>query len=143
MGLNCEIHKKVFIYVYLQFKSELKESYLALTSLKIPLIQLIDVISIHSQTPPDKQGYSLHQLQTDKALGTEKGGVLFKRTEGLRKVYQKRRCDIKDGYLFISHSTSSKPPAKLNLLTCQVKPSLEENSKKYFDLVASKCGVQT
>ena len=46
--------------------------------------------------------------------------------------------DIQDGYLFISHSTSSKPPAKLNLLTCQVKPSLEENSKKYFDLVASK-----
>ena len=28
---------KVFIYVYLQFKSELKENDLALTSLKIPL----------------------------------------------------------------------------------------------------------
>ena len=38
MVLNSEIHKKVFIYVYLQFKSELKENYLALTSLKIPLI---------------------------------------------------------------------------------------------------------
>ena len=37
MVLKCEIHKKVFIYVYLQFKSELKENYLALTSLKIPL----------------------------------------------------------------------------------------------------------
>ena len=37
MVLNCEIHKKVFIYVYLHFKSEFKENYLALTSLKIPL----------------------------------------------------------------------------------------------------------
>ena len=35
--LNCEIHQKVFIYVYLQFKSEFKENYLALTSLKHPL----------------------------------------------------------------------------------------------------------
>ena len=36
MVLNCEIHNKVFIYVYLQFKSEFKENYLALTSLEIP-----------------------------------------------------------------------------------------------------------
>ena len=34
---QTEIHKKVFIYVYLQFKSEFKENYLALTSLNIPL----------------------------------------------------------------------------------------------------------
>ena len=31
--LNREIHHKVFIYVYLQFKSEFKENYLASTSL--------------------------------------------------------------------------------------------------------------
>ena len=31
------IPKKVLIYVYLQFKSEFTESYLALTSLKLPL----------------------------------------------------------------------------------------------------------
>ena len=36
--LNCDIHKKVFIYVYLQFKSQFKDNYLALTPLKIPLI---------------------------------------------------------------------------------------------------------
>ena len=30
-------HENVFIYVYFQFKSEFKENYLALTSLKIPL----------------------------------------------------------------------------------------------------------
>ncbi|XP_071804297.1 arf-GAP with SH3 domain, ANK repeat and PH domain-containing protein 1-like isoform X1 [Asterias amurensis] len=93
-------------------------------------------LSLDKETPPEKQGYSLHQLQTDKAHGTEKTGFLSKRTEGLRKVYQKRRCDIMDGYLCIAHSTVSKPPVKMNLLTCQVKPSLEEQSKKYFDLVA-------
>ena len=43
MVLNCEIHKKVFIHVYLQFKSELKENYLALTSLKIPLTKITHV----------------------------------------------------------------------------------------------------
>ena len=35
--INWEIPKKVVSYVYLQFKSEFKENYLALTSLKIPL----------------------------------------------------------------------------------------------------------
>ncbi|XP_022101449.1 arf-GAP with SH3 domain, ANK repeat and PH domain-containing protein 1-like isoform X3 [Acanthaster planci] len=93
-------------------------------------------LSLDKETPPEKQGYSLHQLQTDKALGTEKTGFLHKRTEGLRKVYQKRRCEIRDGYLCIAHSTVSKAPVRMNLLTCQVKPSLEEQSKKYFDLVA-------
>ena len=34
---NCDIHKEVFIYVYLQFKSKFKEIYLALRSLNIPL----------------------------------------------------------------------------------------------------------
>ena len=34
--LNCEIHKKVIIYVYLQFKSEFNENDLVLTSLEIP-----------------------------------------------------------------------------------------------------------
>ena len=36
--LNSDIHHKVFIYVYLQFKSELKENYLASTSLYRALI---------------------------------------------------------------------------------------------------------
>ena len=35
--LNCEIHQKLFIYVYLQFKSEFKYNYLASTSLNFPL----------------------------------------------------------------------------------------------------------
>ena len=37
--LNSEIHQKVFIYVYPQFKSEFKENDLASTSLNLPTIK--------------------------------------------------------------------------------------------------------
>ncbi|XP_043944936.1 arf-GAP with SH3 domain, ANK repeat and PH domain-containing protein 2-like [Protopterus annectens] len=52
----------------------------------------------------------------------------------LRKVWQKRKCSVKNCYLTIAHGLPNRPPAKLNLLTCQVKPSLED--KKCFDLVS-------
>uniref|UniRef100_A0A3Q2DJ66 Arf-GAP with SH3 domain, ANK repeat and PH domain-containing protein 3 n=1 Tax=Cyprinodon variegatus TaxID=28743 RepID=A0A3Q2DJ66_CYPVA len=50
----------------------------------------------------------------------------------LRKVWQKRKCSVKNGFLTICHGTPNKPPAKLNLLTCQVKRNPDE--KKSFDL---------
>ncbi|XP_075067572.1 arf-GAP with SH3 domain, ANK repeat and PH domain-containing protein 1 [Mixophyes fleayi] len=53
---------------------------------------------------------------------------------GLRKVWQRRKCTVKNGILTISHATSNRPPAKLNLLTCQVKPNADE--KKCFDLIS-------
>ncbi|XP_071810600.1 arf-GAP with SH3 domain, ANK repeat and PH domain-containing protein 2-like isoform X9 [Apostichopus japonicus] len=93
-------------------------------------------LNIEKDVTPDKAGYSLHQLETNVEMGKEIQGHLYKRTEGIRKVYQKRKCDVHDGYLHIAHSMSSKPPAKLNLLTCQIKPSLEEQGRKYFVLVA-------
>uniref|UniRef100_A0A665US33 Arf-GAP with SH3 domain, ANK repeat and PH domain-containing protein 2-like n=1 Tax=Echeneis naucrates TaxID=173247 RepID=A0A665US33_ECHNA len=88
-------------------------------------------------SPQDSQakqnaGYSLHQLQGNKAHGTERSGVLYKRSEGLRKVWQKRKCSVKNGFLTICHGTANRPPAKLNLLTCQVKMNPDE--KKSFDL---------
>ncbi|XP_078584413.1 arf-GAP with SH3 domain, ANK repeat and PH domain-containing protein 2-like isoform X15 [Branchiostoma floridae x Branchiostoma japonicum] len=83
-----------------------------------------------NQTP----GYQLHQMQGNKAHGCEKTGFLLKKSDGIRKVWQKRRCTIKNGYLTIAHSTSTKPPAKLNLLTCQVKLTPED--KKCFDLIS-------
>ncbi|XP_071963232.1 arf-GAP with SH3 domain, ANK repeat and PH domain-containing protein 2-like isoform X2 [Antedon mediterranea] len=83
-----------------------------------------------------QQGYTLHQLETDVSHGTFKDGFLHKKAEKGMRLYQKRKCTVKDGYLSIAHSTSTKDPVKLNLLTCQVKPSKEESSKKYFDLVA-------
>lgn len=103
------------------------------------LIQLRDVLkaSLQSEHKEDAQakqnaGYSLHQLQGNKAHGTERSGVLYKRSEGLRKVWQKRKCSVKNGLLTICHGTANRPPAKLNLLTCQVKRNPDE--KKSFDL---------
>lgn len=78
-------------------------------------------------------GYSIHQPQGNKKYGTEKSGFLLKKSDGIRKVWQKRKCGVKYGCLTISHSTINRPPAKLNLLTCQVRPNPEE--KKIFDLV--------
>ncbi|XP_023807594.1 arf-GAP with SH3 domain, ANK repeat and PH domain-containing protein 2 isoform X1 [Oryzias latipes] len=78
--------------------------------------------------------YSLHQPQGNKEHGTERSGFLFKKSDGLRKVWQKRKCATKNGYLTISHGTANRPPAKLNLLTCQVKHNPEE--KRSFDLIS-------
>uniref|UniRef100_A0AAR2ISS9 Un-named sa1614 n=1 Tax=Pygocentrus nattereri TaxID=42514 RepID=A0AAR2ISS9_PYGNA len=78
--------------------------------------------------------YSMHQLQGNKQYGTEKSGYLYKKSDGLRKMWQKRKCSVHNCYLTIAHGTPNKPPAKLNLLTCQVKPSLED--KKCFDLIS-------
>ncbi|XP_009469171.1 PREDICTED: arf-GAP with SH3 domain, ANK repeat and PH domain-containing protein 3 [Nipponia nippon] len=78
-------------------------------------------------------GYSIHQHQGNKQYGTEKSGFLYKKSDGIRKVWQKRKCGVKYGCLTISHSMINRPPVKLNLLTCQVRPHTEE--KKCFDLV--------
>uniref|UniRef100_A0A8C5GHL5 Arf-GAP domain-containing protein n=1 Tax=Gouania willdenowi TaxID=441366 RepID=A0A8C5GHL5_GOUWI len=51
--------------------------------------------------------YSLHQPQGNKEHGTERSGFLFKKSDGLRKVWQKRKCTAKNGYLTISHGTVS------------------------------------
>ncbi|XP_039980461.1 arf-GAP with SH3 domain, ANK repeat and PH domain-containing protein 2b isoform X2 [Xiphias gladius] len=106
------------------------------------LAQLRDVLkaslqSEQKETSQDSQakqnaGYSLHQLQGNKAHGTERSGVLYKKSEGLRKVWQKRKCSVRNGFLTICHGTANRPPAKLNLLTCQVKRNPDE--KKSFDL---------
>nr|XP_055057868.1 arf-GAP with SH3 domain, ANK repeat and PH domain-containing protein 1a isoform X1 [Misgurnus anguillicaudatus] len=81
-----------------------------------------------------QSGYSMHQLQGNKEFGSEKKGYLFKKSDGLRKVWQRRKCSVKNGILTISHATSNRQPVRLNLLTCQVKPSGED--KKCFDLIS-------
>ncbi|XP_074913526.1 arf-GAP with SH3 domain, ANK repeat and PH domain-containing protein 2-like [Buteo buteo] len=98
--------------------------------------QLKTVLQLEQKEDPgNKQaGYNMHQLQGNKQYSTEKSGTLFKKSNGLRKVWQKRKCTISNGYLTISHRMLNCPPAKLNLLTCQVKPNMDD--KKCFDLVS-------
>ncbi|KAF6320829.1 ArfGAP with SH3 domain, ankyrin repeat and PH domain 2 [Rhinolophus ferrumequinum] len=108
------------------------------------LIQLRDILKSALQVEQkesrrDSQlrqstAYSLHQPQGNKEHGTERNGNLYKKSDGIRKVWQKRKCSVKNGFLTISHGTANRPPAKLNLLTCQVKTNPEE--KKCFDLIS-------
>ncbi|KAM9466691.1 arf-GAP with SH3 domain, ANK repeat and PH domain-containing protein 2a isoform 2-T2 [Clarias gariepinus] len=105
------------------------------------LTQLRDVLKTALQVEQKEDSqvrqsttYSLHQPQGNKEHGTERSGNLYKKSDGLRKVWQKRKCTVKNGYLTISHGTPNRPPAKLNLLTCQVKHNPDE--KKSFDLIS-------
>lgn len=83
-------------------------------------------------------GYSLHQLQGDKHHGVTRSGHLLKKSEGkVRRVWQKRKCCVtSDGFLDICHADESKPPTRVNLLTCQIKPVPDE--KRSFDLISCK-----
>ncbi|XP_074172778.1 arf-GAP with SH3 domain, ANK repeat and PH domain-containing protein 1 isoform X4 [Rhinolophus sinicus] len=107
---------------------------------KKQLTSLRDLIksSLQLEQKEDSQsrqgGYSMHQLHGNKEYGSEKRGYLLKKSDGIRKVWQRRKCAVKNGILTISHATSNRQPAKLNLLTCQVKPSAED--KKSFDLIS-------
>ncbi|XP_062264108.1 arf-GAP with SH3 domain, ANK repeat and PH domain-containing protein 2 [Platichthys flesus] len=95
--------------------------------------QLRPVVHTEQDSLP-KQVYSMHQLLGDKHYGTERSGFLYKKSDGLRKMWQKRKCSVHNCYLTIAHATPNKPPTRLNLLTCQVKPSVED--KKCFDLIS-------
>uniref|UniRef100_A0A672GY79 ArfGAP with SH3 domain, ankyrin repeat and PH domain 1b n=1 Tax=Salarias fasciatus TaxID=181472 RepID=A0A672GY79_SALFA len=97
--------------------------------------------SLPSDSQSKQGGYSMHQLQGNKEFGSEKKGYLLKKSDGLRKVWQRRQCSVKGGILTISHATSNRQPVKLNLLTCQVKPSAED--RKCFDLISRKSFTAT
>lgn len=87
----------------------------------------------------DKEGgYSLHQLQGDRNLGITRSGHLLKKSEGkMRRVWQKRKCQVlADGFFYICHADETKPPTQVHLLTCQIKPVTED--KRGFDLVSCK-----
>ncbi|XP_026319589.1 arfGAP with SH3 domain, ANK repeat and PH domain-containing protein isoform X2 [Hyposmocoma kahamanoa] len=97
---------------------------------------------LRAAAPQDKEvsasvgGYSLHQLQGDKQHGVSRSGYLLKKSEGkVRRVWQKRRCRVTaEGFLDIFHADENKTPARVNLLTCQIKVAAED--KRAFDLVS-------
>ena len=68
-------------------------------------------------------------------MGNSKKGYLNKRSEGrLRNVWQKRKCQAKEGFLEIYHADETKQPTRVNLLTCQMKPVADE--RLCFDVVS-------
>lgn len=62
----------------------------------------------------------------------------MKKSEGkMRRVWQKRKCRVQaEGYLEICHADESKPPTRVNLLTCQIK--IVPDDKRGFDLISCK-----
>ncbi|XP_074919343.1 arf-GAP with SH3 domain, ANK repeat and PH domain-containing protein 1 isoform X1 [Chelonoidis abingdonii] len=121
------------LYNIKQTQDEEKKQLTALRDLIKSSLQL-DQKEVGNFTCSRQGGYSMHQLQGNKEYGSEKKGYLLKKSDGLRKVWQRRKCTVKNGILTISHATSNRQPAKLNLLTCQVKPNAED--KKSFDLIS-------
>ncbi|XP_035527097.1 arf-GAP with SH3 domain, ANK repeat and PH domain-containing protein 1-like, partial [Morone saxatilis] len=116
-----------------QSQDEEKKQLTALRDLIKTSLQL-DQRESRRDSQSKQSGYSMHQLQGNKEFGSEKKGYLLKKSDGLRKVWQRRKCSVKSGVLTISHATSNRQPVRLNLLTCQVKPSTED--KKCFDLIS-------
>ncbi|XP_040848732.1 arf-GAP with SH3 domain, ANK repeat and PH domain-containing protein 2 isoform X9 [Ochotona curzoniae] len=79
------------------------------------LMQLRDILksALQVEQKEDSQlrqssAYSLHQPQGNKEHGTERSGSLYKKSDGIRKVWQKRKCSVKNGFLTISHGTLAK-----------------------------------
>uniref|UniRef100_A0A671LIC7 Arf-GAP with SH3 domain, ANK repeat and PH domain-containing protein 1-like n=1 Tax=Sinocyclocheilus anshuiensis TaxID=1608454 RepID=A0A671LIC7_9TELE len=116
-----------------QTQDEEKKHLTALRDIIKSYLQL-DQKEVGQDSQSKQGGYSMHQLQGNKEFGSEKKGYLLKKSDGLRKVWQRRKCSVKGGILTISHATSNRQPVKLNLLTCQVKPSTED--RKCFDLIS-------
>ncbi|XP_066235632.1 arf-GAP with SH3 domain, ANK repeat and PH domain-containing protein 1 isoform X3 [Saccopteryx leptura] len=121
------------LYNIKQTQDEEKKQLTALRDLIKSSLQL-DQKEVGADSQSRQGGYSMHQLQGNKEYGSEKKGYLLKKSDGIRKVWQRRKCAVKNGMLTISHATSNRQPAKLNLLTCQVKPNAED--KKSFDLIS-------
>uniref|UniRef100_A0A0N4ULP1 Arf-GAP with coiled-coil, ANK repeat and PH domain-containing protein 2 n=1 Tax=Dracunculus medinensis TaxID=318479 RepID=A0A0N4ULP1_DRAME len=68
-----------------------------------------------------------------KSIEWPHSGYLYKKSnKKIHKQWQKRRCRIQDGHFLLSHSDESLPPAKLNLLVSDCKPSADD--AKAFDL---------
>uniref|UniRef100_A0A7N8XM47 ArfGAP with SH3 domain, ankyrin repeat and PH domain 1a n=1 Tax=Mastacembelus armatus TaxID=205130 RepID=A0A7N8XM47_9TELE len=96
------------LYNIKQSQDEEKKQLTALRDLIKSSLQL-DQREVHQLGPSDSQskqsGYSMHQLQGNKEFGSEKKGYLLKKSDGLRKVWQRRKCSVKSGVLTISHAT--------------------------------------
>lgn len=136
-------HAASFQWIYLLYRAVLFGSGMPITTVisenhtfKSFGFPVIYTITYGFQVGSSLGGYSLHQLQGDKQHGVTRSGYLHKKSEGkVRRVWQKRRCRVTgEGFLDIFHADENKPPARVNLLTCQIKVASDD--KRAFDLVS-------
>ncbi|XP_030875485.1 arf-GAP with SH3 domain, ANK repeat and PH domain-containing protein 1-like [Leptonychotes weddellii] len=93
------------LYNIKQTQDEEKKQLTALRDLIKSSLQL-DQKESRRDSQSRQGGYSMHQLQGNKEYGSEKKGYLLKKSDGLRKVWQRRKCAVKNGILTISHATN-------------------------------------
>eukprot|EP00111_Clytia_hemisphaerica_P005677 TCONS_00016475-protein len=126
-GLADELQKR---------KLEKEEEKKELSDIKSNLKTILQLDSKEVDKSSGRQNYKIHGQQGDKVFGGSKSGHLHKRSEGVRKQWQKRYCVISNGLFTLAHNQQSAPTATLPLLTCQVKPMAEKDKKLQFALVA-------
>ncbi|KRZ75416.1 Arf-GAP with SH3 domain, ANK repeat and PH domain-containing protein 1 [Trichinella papuae] len=65
--------------------------------------------------------------QPNSSTALLKCGYLLKRSKRkMHRMWYKRRCEIRDGFLYIWHENEAQAPIELNLLTCQIQPSADD-----------------
>ncbi|KAL1246444.1 ANK repeat and PH domain-containing protein,ArfGAP with SH3 domain [Trichinella spiralis] len=65
--------------------------------------------------------------QPNSSTALLKCGYLLKRSKRkMHRMWYKRRCEIRDGFLHIWHENEAQAPIELNLLTCQIQPSADD-----------------
>uniref|UniRef100_A0A8I6GLQ2 ArfGAP with SH3 domain, ankyrin repeat and PH domain 2 n=1 Tax=Rattus norvegicus TaxID=10116 RepID=A0A8I6GLQ2_RAT len=112
------------------------------------LIQLRDILksALQVEQKEDSQlrqstAYSLHQPQGNKEHGTERNGNLYKKSDGIRKVWQKRKCSVKNGFLTISHGTLAKNIGNAGfneIMECCLPPEDPVKPNPGSDMIARK-----
>ncbi|KAH0509562.1 Arf-GAP with SH3 domain, ANK repeat and PH domain-containing protein 1 [Microtus ochrogaster] len=132
------------LYNIKQTQDEEKKQLTALRDLLKSSLQLdpkeVGGLYVPSRANSDSQsrqgGYSMHQLQGNKEYGSEKKGYLLKKSDGCHLMLFTLAflCFLVGDHVGDEGIGSNRQPAKLNLLTCQVKPNAED--KKSFDLIS-------
>ncbi|XP_016097460.1 arf-GAP with SH3 domain, ANK repeat and PH domain-containing protein 1-like [Sinocyclocheilus grahami] len=129
------------LYNIKQTQDEEKKHLTALRDIIKSYLQL-DQKESRRDSQSKQGGYSMHQLQGNKEFGSEKKGYLLKKSDGCHYKFKITRSGmLQQEYEVVKHFScchisfqSNRQPVKLNLLTCQVKPSTED--RKCFDLIS-------
>uniref|UniRef100_W5NJI2 ArfGAP with SH3 domain, ankyrin repeat and PH domain 2a n=1 Tax=Lepisosteus oculatus TaxID=7918 RepID=W5NJI2_LEPOC len=117
-----------------QIKQAQDEERKQLTQLRDMLKSSLQVEQKEDSQVRQSAAYSLHQPQGNKEHGTERSGYLYKKSDGNRSWWESQSASLDVFLVVLASSQANRPPAKLNLLTCQVKRSPDE--KKSFDLIS-------
>ena len=74
-------------------------------------------------------------LEASPEMGPHKFGFIKRQMAGrLRTSWQKRGCEVRNGFLKIIETEGSQEPTKLSLVTCEMRP--DDENKLNFSVTA-------